>query len=261
MSAISHLARLLALIALAMAIPFEHSLSASDRAEPPLRIHMIGVGEYKPVDSLTEFKKYLEERYRVEITTSFSREPAQIYKGGKSLPDMEGLKTADVMVIFARRMNLPEEQMAIIRNHWEQGKAIVAMRTSSHAFQPADNEIFDQKVLGGHYSGAADYTTPFNAVPAKGQAEHPVLKEVRPITSKGYYGNRPLASDAVVLQVNDEPQRKVKRPVTWVHTYKGGRTFYTSMGVPEDFQNENLRRLLTNAIFWTSQRDADKLKK
>jgi hypothetical protein len=55
------------------------------------------------------------------------------------------------MVIFARRMNLSAEQMAIVRDHWERGKAIVAMRTAGHAFQPADNEVFDQKVLGGHH--------------------------------------------------------------------------------------------------------------
>ena len=243
-------------------IVLAHALSAGG-AQPasatPLRIHMIGVGEYKPVDSLTMLKTHLERRYRVEITTSFSLEAAQIYKGNKSLPNLESLKQADVMVIFARRMKLPEEQMAIIRNHWEQGKATVAMRTSSHAFQPEDNAIFDQQVLGGHYSGAADYTTPFQAIPAEGQAEHPVLKGVATITSKGYYGNRPLAKDSIVLQVNDEPQRKVKRPVTWLHEYKGGRTFYTSMGVPEDFRNDDFLRLLTNAIFWTAKHEPEKI--
>jgi type 1 glutamine amidotransferase len=174
---------------------------------------------------------------------------------------LDRLRDADVLVIFARRINLAEEQMAIVRQHWEHGKPIVAMRTSSHAFQPADNEIFDQKVLGGHYSGAADYTTPFDAIPAEGQANHPVLKGVGGITSKGYYGNRPLASDSIVIQVNDEPQRKIKRPVTWLHTYRGGRTFYTSMGVLDDFQDEDFRRLLTNAIFWTAKRDLEQLKK
>lgn len=248
-------------ISISLAAGLAEALAAEGEAAKPLKIHMIGVGEYKPVESLTEFKKYLEERYRVEITTSFSLEAAQINKGGKSLPDLDSLKTADVMVIFARRMNLPEEQMAIIRGHWEQGKPIVAMRTASHAFQPADNEIFDQQVLGGSYSGAGSYTAPFTAIPSEGQADHPVLKGVEPIVSRGYYNNKPLAKDSVVLQVNDEPERKTKRPLTWVHTYKGGRTLYTSMGVPEDFQLESFRRLLANAIFWTAQRDAEKLKR
>ncbi len=231
---------------------------AADKPDSPkpLRLHMIGVGEYKAADSLTAFKQYLEERYRVEITTSFSK------KGDiTALPDLDRLRDADVLVIFARRMNLNEEQMALIRNYWEQGKAIVAMRTASHAFQRPDNEIWDRQVLGGHYSGAADYTTPFDTVAAQGQAEHPVLKGVGSITSKGYYNNRPLAEDSLVIQVNDEPERQVKRPVTWLHTYRGGRTFYTSMGTPEDFQDEDFRSLLVNAILWTSQRDAGALKK
>ena len=102
----------------------------------------------------------------------------------------------------------------------------------SHAFQPDDNAIFDKKVLGGSYSGAGDYTTPFKTIAAKEQAEHPVVKGVGAITSKGYYNNGKLAEDAVVLQVV-ESDKKTPRPVTWAHTYNGGRTIYTSMGVPD----------------------------
>jgi len=218
----------------------------------PLKIHMLGAGEYKPVESLTAFKKYLEANYRVECTTSFG-------KDGKSLPNVEALKNADVMVVFLRRMNLPEEQMAIIRDHWEKGKPVVALRTASHAFQPADNEVFDRKVLGGDYKGAGSYTTPFKAIAAKEQAEHPVVKGIGTITSKGYYNNGKLAEDAVVLQVV-ESDRKTPQPVTWAHTYKSGRTIYSSMGTPEDFEDETFRRLLTNAIFWTAQRDPAKHK-
>jgi type 1 glutamine amidotransferase len=49
-------------------------------------------------------------------------------------------------------------------------------------------------------------------------------------------------------------------PVTWVHTYKNGRTFYTSMGAADDFKDENFRRLLVNALFWTTQRDPEMMK-
>ena len=31
------------------------------------------------------------------------------------------LKTADVQLLFARRMKLPEDQMKVIRAHWEAG--------------------------------------------------------------------------------------------------------------------------------------------
>lgn len=219
----------------------------------PLKIHLIGVGEYDAAKSMAEFQKHLEQNYKVECTASLGG-------NSKSLDKLDALKSADLLVIFARRLNLPEDQMAILRQHWEKGKPIVAMRTSSHAFQPDDNEIFDKKVLGGDYKGSGSYTTPFKALVVKEQAEHPVMKNVGPIISKGYYGNGKLADDAVVLQVVDS-ERKTPQPVTWAHSYKGGRTIYTSMGTPEDFQNEDFRRLLVNAILWTSQRDPATMKK
>jgi type 1 glutamine amidotransferase len=228
--------------------------AAAPSADKPLRIHMIGAGEYSPVESLTSFKSYLEQNYRVECTTSWSTENIATH-----LDNLDQLKIADVLVLFARRMKLPDEEMAVIRNHWQQGKPIVAMRTASHAFQPMDNAVWDQQVLGGHYRGASDYRTPFKAIAATGQAEHPVLKGVGPIASRGYYGNGKLADDAIVVQVIDGDERA--RPVSWVHTYNGGRTFYTSMGVPTDFEDENFRRLLANAVLWTAHSDPERMKK
>lgn len=230
-------------------------LSSIAAAQPPkvLKVHLIGVGEYEPAKSLAEFKNHLERNYHVACTESLGG-------NGKKLDNLDALKTADLLVVFARRMDLPEQQMAIIRQHWDKGRPVVALRTASHAFQPADNAIFDRKVLGGNYQGAGDYTTPFKAIPDKSQASHPVLKGVGPITSKGYYNNGKLAEDAVVLQVV-ESERKTPLPVTWAHTFKGGRTIYTSMGVPEDFKDENFRRLLINAVFWSAQLDPEGMKK
>lgn len=230
------------------------AMSTSSRADEPatLKIHMIGVGEYDPAKSLAEFKKHLEKNYRVECTGSLGG-------NGTKLDNLDALKTADLLIIGARRMNLPEEQMAIIRDHWEKGKPIVAFRCASHAFQPADNEVFS-KVLGGAYTGPGSYTAPYKAIAAKEQAGHAVLKGVESINSRGCYGFDKLANDTVVLQFV-ETTSKTPRPVSWVHTYKGGRTFYTCLGIPEDFQDESFRRLFTNAIFWTAQRDAEKMKK
>jgi len=240
--------RVLSLLALAaLAVPSWGELPAL------LKVHLIGVGEYEPAKSLAEFAKHLETTYHVTCTTSLGG-------NGKSLANLDALKSADLLVIFARRMNLPEEQMAILRAHWAKGKPVVGLRTASHAFQPADNEIFDRKVLGGNYRGAGSYTAPFKAIAVKDRAAHPVLKGVGPITSKGYYGNNQLADDAEVLQLV-ESDRKTPQPVTWAHTYQGGRTVYSSMGVPEDFQDENFRRLLTNAIFWTTQRDPETMQR
>src|SRR5262249_38826107 len=141
-----------ACLATVLLIYLAAGVTAQPDKEKPLRVHLIGAGEYNPVESLSEFKKHLEA-LRAEVTTSFG-------KDSKALPGLEALKSADVMVLFVRRLNLPDEQMAIIRNHWEKGKAIVALRTASHGFQPEDNAVF-AKVLGGAYAGPGSYTAPF----------------------------------------------------------------------------------------------------
>lgn len=227
--------------------------SASPSQQPAaLKIHLIGVGEYEPAKSLAEFKKHLEQYYRVACTASLGG-------SGKKLDNLDPLKSADVLVIFARRMNLPEEQLAILRDHWEKGKPIVALRTASHAFQQADIETFG-KVLGGDYKGPGSYTAPFKAIAADTQKDHPILRGVGAINSRGCYNFGKLADKTVVLQIV-ESDKKIKAPATWVHEYNGGRMFYSTMGAPEDFQNENFRRLLFNAICWTAKRDPETMKK
>jgi len=229
------------LILLAVMVPVS-ALFGQDAAKP-LRIHIIAGGEYDPIPSMTEFKKFVEARYRVDCTTSF-------YSGTGSpskIESLEGLKSSDVLILFARRMALREDQMKLIRAHWEQGKPIVGIRTACHAFQKADNEIIDRKLFGGDYGGPSS-NGGFKTAIAKGQEEHPVLKGVGEIKAAKYaYGNGPLADSTVVLHIVSRIKDK-DFPVTWVNTYKGGRYFYTSLGAPDDFQQESLKRLLVNAM-------------
>jgi type 1 glutamine amidotransferase len=45
-------------------------------------------------------------------------------------------------------------------------------------------------------------------------------------------------------------------PAAWTFTRAdGGRTFYTSLGSPEDFRNPSFARLLKNGIFWAAGLD------
>jgi type 1 glutamine amidotransferase len=48
---------------------------------------------------------------------------------------------------------------------------------------------------------------------------------------------------------------KNTEPIAWVREFKGGRVFYTSLGHPEDFKNDNFVRMLKNAIYWTANRE------
>jgi type 1 glutamine amidotransferase len=52
--------------------------------------------------------------------------------------------------------------------------------------------------------------------------------------------------------VNPETTDAVDNPVAWTwQTAAGGKTFMTTLGHPEDFQQEAVQRLVINAIHWT----------
>ena len=135
--------------------------------------------EYKSEQSLKAFVPWLEANYHMTCTVSWGQD------GVKELQGLEHIKQADVLFVFARRMKLDEGQMKLIRAHWEAGKAVIGVRTASHAFQAADNELFDRKVMGGNYQGH------FGIEPVKVlnvAKDHPVLRDVGAIpTSNRLY--------------------------------------------------------------------------
>lgn len=215
-------------------------------ADPePLRLHFLsGSKEYKSEPSLKALIEDLEKRYRVQCSASWGKDK------GTSLDNLGALKKADLMVVFCRRQKLPEEQMAIIRNHYESGKPVIGIRTASHPFEEKDNAHFDRVVLGNHYDGHYG-NEKFEVTPAAAGKEHPVLVGVKPFQSHRLYKAKDLAPSAVVLQTGDIG--KGVHPVTIVNEYKGGRMFYTSLGMPEDFEVPAFQQLLRNAVFWTTR--------
>ena len=45
--------------------------------------------------------------------------------------------------------------------------------------------------------------------------------------------------------------RKPHEPVTWTYIHKGGgRSFYTSLGHPDDFEQQSFQEMLQSAIQW-----------
>ena len=226
-------------------------LTANSPAADPLKIHLIsGSKEYKSEPSLKAFQQHLEKKISVEVSASWVKD------GAKDLPDIDKVPKADLLIVCARRMKLPEDQMAIIRKHWDSGKPVVGIRTASHAFGREDNAVFDRKVLGGNYTGQ------FGGDPVKVEStedgkSHPVLAGVGAITSLKLYKAGELSKNAIVLQHGSiEGKKDSTNAVTWVNTFKLARHFYTSLGVPEDFKDPDFIRLLENAIFWTTKKAA-----
>jgi type 1 glutamine amidotransferase len=167
----------------------------------------------------------------------------------KSIPGVEALDDADLLILFARRRELPPEQAEHFRRYFDSGKPVVGLRTASHAFQ--NDSGFDKRVLGGNYHNhyGNDGTTKVTAT--AGGEKHPILTGVAgTFEGKGsLYKNAPLPEGSLPLLAGrwtDKPEE----PVAWTHSYMGGRVFYTSLGAPGDFETPAFRRLLLNGVFW-----------
>jgi type 1 glutamine amidotransferase len=232
-------------VTLALALCWLGLTTITTSAAAPLKICLLSASaEYESEKSLSEFQKYLESKYNIVCQRAFGKDK------GDGLPGLDAIATADLMVVFTRRVKLPPAQFEQLQKYIGSGKPIIGLRTASHAF---DNYMdFDREVLGGGYKG--HYTNSqvqVEIVPA--QKQHPVLAGVTPFTSRKLYKNPTHADNDTILLEGAIPDHK--EPLAWVREHNGGRVFYTSLGVQEDFVKESFRRLLVNAIFWTTGRD------
>ena len=217
-------------------------------AEQPLKVCLVsGSLEYKSNESLAGLQKYLEANFPVRCTRAFIEGTDET-----RLPGLENLDDCDVMLLFTRRLKLSGQDLQRIKAYCLAGKPIVGVRTASHGIQTWLE--LDREVFGGNYHGhyGAEPMTEV-AVAASGK-DHPLLSGVRPFRSLGsLYKNEGLAADNVVLLTGSNGQNT--EAIAWTRQYKGARIFYTSLGHPQDFAEESFRRLLVNALFWTTKRD------
>jgi putative membrane-bound dehydrogenase-like protein len=207
-----------------------------------------GSVEYKSDETLPILQKYLEANYPVECLRAFR-------KTDEDLPGLEQLETCDVAVFFTRRLKIDGKQLEMVKKYATSGKPIVAIRTASHGFQ--NWLAMDKEVLGGDYGNHFGHDLKTEVKITEAGTKHPVLNGVKAFPATGgLYKNANPAKDITILMTGTIPDHT--EPITWVRDYKGGRVFYTSLGHPDDFKNENFIRMLTNAVFWTAKKDVPK---
>jgi hypothetical protein len=252
-----------------------------------------GDEEYRSEEALPQLGKILARHHGFKCTVLFAidkkdgtikpDEPANI-------PGLKALKSADLMVIFTRFRNLPDEQMKHIIDYVESGKPIVGIRTATHAFNlPGSSKYarwswanrdkgfaggFGRQVLGetwiSHHGGHGSQST--RGIIAADARDHPILKGIRDGNIWGptdVYGVRlplpgdckPLVLGEVVdgMKPDDKPLEGKKNdpmmPIAWVKTWsaeggKKARIFTSTMGSSQDMESEGFRRLLVNACYW-----------
>jgi type 1 glutamine amidotransferase len=207
-----------------------------------------------------------------------------------NIPGLHLLRNADLMLIFTRFRELPDSQMKHIHEYLEAGKPVIGLRTSTHAFAYSRNKksiyakySFDSKVKGwengfgkiilgetwiDHHGDHGKEGTRglIDGIQQKGG--NPILNGVKDIwVPTDVYGIRNLGRTSTVLvygqatngmnaQASPNLDKSVM-PVAWTKTYtapngKKGKVFATTMGASVDLVNEDLRRLIVNAVFWAT---------
>jgi len=176
----------------------------------------------------------------------------------------EPLLTADLLFISVRRRAPKKEYMNLIRKWIKDGKPIVGIRTSSHAFYPrgkdktppghSDWPTFDLDLLGTVYTGHYGRKSPCFIWVEEKSIKHPVLAGVdikgKVHVQSSLYKSTKLDPQAEVLLWGEIKEQKTKEPVAWTITRGRQRTFYTSLGGVDDMKMPAIRKLLRNAVFW-----------
>lgn len=225
---------------------FCFATTETSAADKPHVVLISGEYEYSSMITMPALAAYLEANYDFK-TTYLER------KGGENIPGLESLESADLAILFIRRMTLPEEQLAHIRKHLKAGKPIIGLRTTSHAFE--NWKAWDNDVLGGNYHGHRGNTLVATAtVPPRAQ-KHEIMRGVAKefVTGGSLYQTVPLADKATPLLVGSVVGEQPE-PMAWTHEFQGARVFYTSLGDAKDFANQPFMQMLTQAIHWSLKR-------
>ncbi|HUF63657.1 MAG TPA: hypothetical protein VMN36_16390 [Verrucomicrobiales bacterium] len=252
-------------------------------------VFLTGDEEYRSEEGLPMLAKILSQRHGFRCTVLFSvNEDGTINpdKGG-SVSHPEAMEDADALVMLLRFRAWPDEAMEHFEKAFRSGKPIVALRTSTHAFQfPGDSpwkdyNDFGKNVLGERWVShwgrhKAEATL---GVIEEANRDHPVLRGVEDVFGDTDVYEAYPPEDATILlrgqvlkgmKPEDAPADYVKKrasdgqeqgvndpmmPVAWTRLHpqdpgKSNRVFCTTMGSSTDLRSEGLRRLVVNAVFW-----------
>lgn len=226
-------------------------------------VFFVSDDHYGADQTLPRFAQELREKFDVRCTVLHG-------EGRHELPLVETLQDADVLIVFVRRLCLPEKQLRALRQYVNEGKPVIGMRTASHAFTlnlhdppgfkvpegRAEWREFDAEILGGNYHNHAANELGCDVAIVEEKAGHPILKGVAPThwhSTGSLYYTSPVKDGAEILITGSIPGRT--EPLLWTRTHNGGRVVYLGLGHPDDFKDPQFRKLLTNTVFWAMCED------
>lgn len=248
-----------------------------------------GDEEYRSEEALPMLAKILALRHGFTCTVLFAidAQTGQINPDHQTnIPGLHLLEAADMMVLFTRFRELPDEQMKYIVDFTNSGKPVMGLRTATHPFRYTRNKqspyarySWDSKQGGfeGGYGRVVFGETWVRHHGVHGKEStrgllnglmqnHPILRGVADIWGPtDVYAIGDIQGGGQVLVWGQslqgmQPQaapnlERSLMPVAWIKNYRGekGKTpriLLTTMGASVDLESEGLRRLLVNGCYW-----------
>ncbi len=248
-----------------------------------------GDEEYRSEEALTQLARILAFRHGFKTTVLYAIDPETGAIDPEYLHNISGLhllEEADLMVMFTRFRDLPEEQMRHIEAFTNSGKPIIGLRTATHAFRFEDpdhpfirydtwSEVpgweggWGRQVLGetwiNHHGRHAVEGT--RGLVNYAYEDDPILNGIgdNVYGDTDVYGLTDLPEGTEVLLYGltlkgldpyAPPEYETSIvPVAWRRLWTGEtgnatRVFATTLGASVDLESEGVRRLLANAVFW-----------
>jgi Domain of Unknown Function (DUF1080) len=251
---------------------------------------MAGDQEYRSEEALPMLAQILSKHHGFDCVVLFSINPDTGTVDPNyvsNTPGLHHLDDADMLVMSLRFRQLPDWQMKHIVDFYDRGGAIMGLRTSTHAFQyPGDSPSkykhwsfdngdwkggFGQQVLGdtwvSHHGNHKVEAT--RGIIREAAKDLPIMRGVEDVFGPtDVYGVAHLPEDANVLMDGqvltgmqptdppvDGPKNNPMMPIAWtrIHKTESGKEckiLTTTMGSSTDLENEGLRRLLVNGVYW-----------
>ncbi|HLX59898.1 MAG TPA: ThuA domain-containing protein [Planctomycetota bacterium] len=250
-------------------------------------VFLSGDEEYRSEEALPMLAKILSQRHGFKCTVLFSLDKDGTINPNlhDSLPGAEALDTADAVVMSLRFRSYPDDVMKHFDNAYMAGKAFIGLRTATHAFAGLKGPYakynwnnngkewpkgFGRQVLGetwvSHWGNHMHQAT--RGIIEESAKDDPILRGVSDIfgDTDVYEAHPPadakiLVRGSVLVGMNhdDKPLEGKKndpmQPIVWTRVVKNeagkeNKALCTTMGAATDLQNEALRRIIVNGVYW-----------
>ncbi len=276
------------LIFMALACNETKTDKPENQTETVERTHIVfvtGDEEYRSEESMPMIAKLAKRELNADVSVAYALDSLGFIDPNRTdhIAGLEALKTADLLVLFTRFRNLPDDERGLITAYVESGKPIVGFRTATHAFMYEKdstlfefNEAWPAKVFGQqwitHHGHFDDGKFPVTDISMKqGQEDHIILRGFKPFQAYSWLyhvdgGDWKLQGDSepILMGHSTKSQHEIDgnldeypldNPVAWTKSYTGSsgkeaRVFFTTLGHPYDFKLAEVRKIALNGIFW-----------